>query len=88
MPANPATTRSRPSRDRATATPTSCATQARTGPQVTASALAYAALDAIRDVLPNDWQRLPDATDTASVLAGTLANHYAAAAVETEADDG
>jgi hypothetical protein len=51
-------------------------------------------------VLPRDWQRLPDGTDTASVLAGVLSNHYAAqqqaqaerlaaaAAVETEADDG
>lgn len=46
-------------------------------PQISPSLLAYAARDAVRDVLPADWQLLPDGTDTANVLAGTIANHYA-----------
>lgn len=67
-------------------------------PQVNACALAHAARDAVRDVLPAEWQHLPDGTETANVLAGTLANHYAAqqqaqaerlaAAGATDAEDG
>ncbi|GAA1276920.1 hypothetical protein [Arthrobacter pascens] len=49
----------------------------RPAPTVRASELAYAAREAIRDVLPAEWQTLPDGTSTAAVLAGTLANHYA-----------
>ncbi|MBT2555995.1 hypothetical protein [Arthrobacter sp. ISL-5] len=47
-------------------------------PQVSACALAHAARDAVRDVLPAAWQRLPDGADTANVLTGVLANYYAA----------
>jgi hypothetical protein len=46
-------------------------------PQVNASALAYAARDAVQEVLPAEWHCLPDGRNTASLLAGTLANHYA-----------
>jgi hypothetical protein len=46
-------------------------------PTVNANALAYAAREAVRAVLPIDWQQLPDGRDTATILAGTLANHYA-----------
>lgn len=45
-------------------------------PTVSASLLAYAARDAILDVLPAGWQHLPDGRDTANLLAGTIANHY------------
>ena len=46
-------------------------------PQLSASILAYAAREAVRQVLPAEWQTLPDGTTTANLLAGTLANLYA-----------
>jgi hypothetical protein len=45
--------------------------------RLNACELAYAAREAVRAVLPAAWQKLPDGTDTANVLAGTIANHYA-----------
>jgi hypothetical protein len=44
---------------------------------VNACELAYAAREAVRDVLPAEWQTLPDGRDTATLLAGTLGNLYA-----------
>jgi hypothetical protein len=49
----------------------------RPAPQLSASILAYAAREAVRRVLPAEWQTLPDGTTTANLLAGTLANFYA-----------
>lgn len=47
-------------------------------PQVNPNALAHAARDAVLDVLPEDWHRLPDGRDVSILLAGTLANRYSA----------
>ena len=58
--------------------PRSAPRQPGPAPQVNSADLTYAAREAVRDVLPAAWQHLPDGTDTANILAGTLANHYAA----------
>lgn len=49
----------------------------RPAPQVNACDLAYAARAAALEVLPAEWQKLPDGQYTANALAGMLANHYA-----------
>ncbi|MGO4143455.1 hypothetical protein AB4Y77_00070 [Paenarthrobacter sp. YAF11_1] len=46
-------------------------------PTVNANDIAYAAREAVHDVLPANWHQLPDGRNTANVLAGTIANHYA-----------